>query len=84
MHAAVLHKFGSAPRYEQFEDPVAREGEALITVRAASLKRTTRAWPAGIGKSAKAPSAAEADGFSNPLNRSAGSAAPPKSRCGMR
>ncbi len=38
MQAAVLHKLGSAPRFEQFEDPVAREGEAMVQVRAASLK----------------------------------------------
>jgi NADPH:quinone reductase-like Zn-dependent oxidoreductase len=38
MKAAVLHKLGSAPRFEQFEDPVAGEGEVLVNVHAASLK----------------------------------------------
>jgi NADPH:quinone reductase-like Zn-dependent oxidoreductase len=47
MHAAVLHKFGSAPRYEQFEDPVAREGEAMITVLAASLKWIDKGMASG-------------------------------------
>ena len=47
MQAAVLHKFGSAPRYEQFEDPVARDGEALIKVRAASLKPIDKGMASG-------------------------------------
>jgi NADPH:quinone reductase-like Zn-dependent oxidoreductase len=47
MHAAVLHQFGSAPRYEQFEDSVPREGEALITVRAASLKWIDKGMASG-------------------------------------
>lgn len=38
MNAAVLHTFGSPPRFEQFPDPVPTEGEALVQVRAASLK----------------------------------------------
>jgi NADPH:quinone reductase-like Zn-dependent oxidoreductase len=47
MYAAVLHKFGSAPRYEQFENPVAREGEALIKVLAASLKQIDKGMASG-------------------------------------
>jgi NADPH:quinone reductase-like Zn-dependent oxidoreductase len=47
MQAAVLHKLGSAPRYEQFEDPVAREGEALIKVLAASLKWIDKGMASG-------------------------------------
>jgi NADPH2:quinone reductase len=38
MHAAVLHALGQAPRYEEFADPVAGEGEAIVEVLAASLK----------------------------------------------
>ena len=38
MHAAVLHALGQAPRYEEFADPVAGDGEALVDVLAASLK----------------------------------------------
>lgn len=47
MHAAVLHKLGSAPRYEQFEGPVARDGEALIKVLAASLKQIDKGMASG-------------------------------------
>ncbi len=47
MHAAVLHKFGSAPSYDQFEDPIARDGEALIRVRAASLKQIDKGMASG-------------------------------------
>lgn len=38
MHAAVLRSLGRPPRYEQFPDPVSREGEVIVEVRAASLK----------------------------------------------
>ncbi len=38
MKAVVLHAFGSPPRFEYFPDPVATEGDALVQVRAASLK----------------------------------------------
>ena len=47
MQAAVLRNFGSPPRCEQFEDPVAREGEALIKVRAASLKQIDKGMASG-------------------------------------
>jgi NADPH2:quinone reductase len=38
MYGALLHTLGKPPRYEQFADPVAHEGEAIVEVRAASLK----------------------------------------------
>jgi NADPH:quinone reductase-like Zn-dependent oxidoreductase len=38
MNAALLHTFGAPPRFEQFADPVPREDEAVVQVRAASLK----------------------------------------------
>ncbi|MEQ1352730.1 MAG: zinc-binding alcohol dehydrogenase family protein [Candidatus Acidiferrum sp.] len=38
MRAAVVHAFGEAPRCEEFAEPVVGEGEALVQVRAASLK----------------------------------------------
>ena len=38
MHAAVLHKLGTAPRYEPFPEPVAGDGEVIVHVHAASLK----------------------------------------------
>jgi NADPH2:quinone reductase len=47
MQAAVLRKLGSAPRFEQFEEPVAGEGEVLVKVLAASLKPIDRAMAGG-------------------------------------
>src|SRR5215472_3313617 len=38
MYAAVLHKLGELPRCEQFPEPVAGEGEAIVHVHAASLR----------------------------------------------
>jgi NADPH2:quinone reductase len=38
MHAAVLYTLGKAPRYEQFPEPVAGDGEVIVEVHAASLK----------------------------------------------
>jgi NADPH:quinone reductase-like Zn-dependent oxidoreductase len=38
MHAAVLHSLGEAPRYEEFPEPVAGDGEVIVHVHAASLK----------------------------------------------
>lgn len=42
MKAAVLHAFGEAPRYEEFADPVAGDNEAIVEVKAASLKNIDR------------------------------------------
>ncbi len=38
MNAAVLHALGQPPRYEQFPEPVAGDGEVIVQVNAASLK----------------------------------------------
>jgi NADPH:quinone reductase-like Zn-dependent oxidoreductase len=38
MHAAVLYTLGKAPRYEEFPEPVAGDGEVIVHVHAASLK----------------------------------------------
>jgi NADPH:quinone reductase-like Zn-dependent oxidoreductase len=39
MHAAVLHTIGTAPRYEEFPEPVIGDkGEVIVHVHAASLK----------------------------------------------
>ena len=38
MEAAVLHMLGKPPRCEQFREPVAGEGEAIVHVDAAALK----------------------------------------------
>jgi len=37
MHAAVVHSFDAPPRFTTFADPVAAEGELLVTVTAAAL-----------------------------------------------
>jgi len=42
MKAAVLRELGKAPQCEEFAEPVAGEGEALVRVRAASLKSVDR------------------------------------------
>jgi NADPH2:quinone reductase len=47
MKAAVLHKLGSAPKFEEFRNPIAEENEALVSVRAASLKPIDRAMAGG-------------------------------------
>jgi NADPH:quinone reductase-like Zn-dependent oxidoreductase len=36
--AAVIHAFGDIPKYEDFADPVAREGDVLVDVRAVALE----------------------------------------------
>jgi NADPH:quinone reductase-like Zn-dependent oxidoreductase len=38
MDAAVLHTLGTPPRCEQFPEPIAGDGEAIVHVHAASLK----------------------------------------------
>ena len=47
MKAAVLHAFGEAPHYEEFPDPVAEQGEQMVTVKAASLTTISKAWAIG-------------------------------------
>jgi NADPH:quinone reductase-like Zn-dependent oxidoreductase len=42
MKAAVLHELGTAPRFEEFPAPTAGTDEALVRVRAASLKNIER------------------------------------------
>jgi NADPH:quinone reductase-like Zn-dependent oxidoreductase len=42
MKAAVLHEVGKAPRYREFAEPTPEEKEALVTMRAASLKNIDR------------------------------------------
>jgi NADPH:quinone reductase-like Zn-dependent oxidoreductase len=38
MKAAVLHELGKAPRFEDYPEPAAGGDEAIVRVRAASLK----------------------------------------------
>ncbi len=43
----MLHTLGEAPRFEDFPDPRPGEGEALVRVRAASLKNVEKAMASG-------------------------------------
>jgi NADPH2:quinone reductase len=47
MKAAVLHRFGRAPRYEEFPDPGLEPGEILIRVRAVALENVDKAVARG-------------------------------------
>ena len=47
MKAAVLHELGATPRCEDFAEPIAQDGEALIRVRATSLKAVDKQMAAG-------------------------------------
>jgi len=47
MKAAVLQKLGEAPRFAEFAEPVAGAEEALLRVRASSLKSIDRQLAAG-------------------------------------
>jgi NADPH:quinone reductase-like Zn-dependent oxidoreductase len=47
MHAAVLRAFGQPPRFEEFPDPTAGEGEALVQVTAAGLHPVVKALAGG-------------------------------------
>lgn len=45
MRAAVLHAFGQVPQWEEFPQPVPRDGEELIEVTAAPLNNIDRVAP---------------------------------------
>jgi NADPH:quinone reductase-like Zn-dependent oxidoreductase len=45
--AAVLHGTGQAPRYEDFSEPTAGEGEVVVEVLAAAIKNLDRMMAAG-------------------------------------
>jgi NADPH2:quinone reductase len=47
MKAAVLHEVGGIPRYEDFPEPVAADGEVIITVRAVAVENVDRMIAAG-------------------------------------
>ncbi len=47
MKAAVLHTLGDTPRYEDFAEPAAVEGEVLIRIKAASLKNSDKMMASG-------------------------------------
>jgi NADPH2:quinone reductase len=50
MHAAVLHKIGTVPRYEEFPEPVVsdKDREAIVHVHAASLKPVDKQMASGL------------------------------------
>jgi NADPH2:quinone reductase len=45
--AAVLHEVGETPRYEDFPDPVAGEGEVIVEVKAVALENVDKMIAAG-------------------------------------
>ena len=47
MKAAVLHEFGGIPRYEDFPDPVAADGEVIIEVKAVAVETVDKMVAAG-------------------------------------
>ena len=47
MYAAVLHTLGKPPRYDQFLEPAASDGEVIVHVRAAALKPVDKAMASG-------------------------------------
>ncbi|HEV2116898.1 MAG TPA: zinc-binding alcohol dehydrogenase family protein [Terriglobales bacterium] len=67
MQAAVLRTFDKPPRCEQFADPVPRDGEALVQVRAASLKPVDKQIAAGshYASARELPAICGVDGVGN-------------------
>src|SRR5258708_12229546 len=63
MHAAVVHAFDAPPRYTTFADPIAAEGEKLVTVSAAGLHPIVKALAKGThyGSSGELPFVAGID-----------------------
>ena len=47
MKAAVLHALGTPPRFEEFPEPTAGEGEVIAHVCAAALKPVDKAMASG-------------------------------------
>jgi NADPH:quinone reductase-like Zn-dependent oxidoreductase len=47
VNAAVVHAFNAPPRYGAFDDPVATEGEALVTVSAVGLHQIVKSLATG-------------------------------------
>jgi NADPH:quinone reductase-like Zn-dependent oxidoreductase len=64
MKAAVVSEPGQKPQYTDFPEPVAKEGEELISVRAAALSHFTKSRASGAHYSADGmfPAIAGADG----------------------
>jgi len=47
MNAAVLHSLDKPPRFERFSEPVAKDGEVVVHVRAAALKPVDKQLASG-------------------------------------
>ena len=47
MRAAVVRSFDAPPSYSTFEDPVARDGELLVTIKAAGLHQIVKSLAKG-------------------------------------
>lgn len=47
MNAAVLHALNQPPRFEQFPEPIAKENEVIVHVRAAALKPVDKQMAGG-------------------------------------
>jgi NADPH:quinone reductase-like Zn-dependent oxidoreductase len=64
MNAAVVHAFDAPPRYTSFEDPVAGDGERLVSVSAAGLHPIVKSLAKGThyGSSGTLPFVAGVDG----------------------
>jgi NADPH:quinone reductase-like Zn-dependent oxidoreductase len=64
MKAAVIHAFGQPPRFEDFPDPTATDGEALVQVAAAGLHPVVKALASGAhyGSSEQLPLVPGVDG----------------------
>ena len=54
MKAAVVHDVGGTPRFEEFDEPVPREGEVLVEVQAVAVETIDREIVAGRHFSAAA------------------------------
>lgn len=64
MNAAVVQAFDAPPRYASFADPVAQEGEMLVTITAAGLHPIVKALANGThyGSTGQLPFVAGVDG----------------------
>src|SRR5690242_1413215 len=47
MKAAVLHKIGETPCYEDFPDPIPTDDEAIVQVKAVALENVDKAMAKG-------------------------------------
>ena len=53
MKAAVLHQFGSMPRYEEFAEPVVEAGDLVVRVKAVALENFDKITAGGVHYASK-------------------------------